>query len=134
MIKIEDFKDVYDTSLVISTIQGKLTEEAREAWMKTRMSHSQLFTLQDKKKKQEKSTAKIVPKEFHKYLDTIFSEQEVGKLPPRTEYDHKIEFNPGFEPRRGASFQQGPQHDLELKNSLMITSRKDLSKNRNPHK
>src|SRR5260370_8440998 len=102
MIKIEDFKDVYDTSLVISTIQGKLTEEAHEAWMKTRMFHSQLFALQDEKKKQEKSTAEIVPKEFHKYLDTIFLEREVG---------NKIKFNPSFEPRRAASFQKVPQHN-----------------------
>jgi len=31
----EPFEDIIDRSLVISAIEGKLTDEAREAWMKT---------------------------------------------------------------------------------------------------
>jgi len=103
---------------VISAITGKLTDEAREAWMKTRMSHSQLFALEEEKAKPKKTKEEIVPVEFHKYLDTVFSEREVGRLPPRTKYDHAIDLKPGFEPRRGAIFRTGPQHDTALREFL----------------
>jgi hypothetical protein len=90
-----------------------MTQEAREDWMKTRMSHSQLFALEEEKKK-ERPKEEIVPKEFWKYLDTVFSEREVGTLPPRSNYDHKIEMKPNYEPQRGAIYRQGPQHDAAL--------------------
>ena len=67
--------------------------------MKSRMSHSQLFTLDDEKKKQ-KPLEEIVSKEFHRYLHTVFSEREVGTLPSRTKYDHAIDLKPGFVPKR----------------------------------
>jgi len=38
--------------------------------MKTQMSHSQLFALEEEKKK-IKPKEEIVPIEFHKYLDTV---------------------------------------------------------------
>jgi len=47
------------------------------------MSHSQLFTLEEEKKK-IKPKEEIVLIEFHKYLNTVFSEREVGTLPPRS--------------------------------------------------
>jgi hypothetical protein len=95
----EILEEVYNTSLVISVIKGQMTKEAREDWMKTRMSHSQLFALEEEKKK-EHPKEEIVPKEFWKYLDTVFSEREVGKLPSRSNYNHKIEMKPGYEPQR----------------------------------
>ena len=78
-------------------IKGTLTDQAREDWMKTHMSHSQLFALEEEKVK-IKLKEEIVPKEFHRFLNTFFSERPVGKLPPRTKYDHQIDLKPGFEP------------------------------------
>ena len=75
------------------------------------MSHSQLFGLQEEKKKQEKPKEEIVPKEFHEYLETVFSEREVGRLPPRSRYDHKIDLKEGFIPMRGPLFRQTPDQD-----------------------
>ena len=103
--------------LVISYIKGSLTDEAREEWMKTQMSHSQLFALEEEKAK-FKPKEEIFPKEFHKFLNTVFSERPVGKLPPRSKYDHAIELKPGFEPMRGAIYRQGPVHDKALKDFL----------------
>ena len=91
----EPFELINVTSLVISVIKGELTDEAWKTWMKSRMSHSQLFALEDEKKKQ-KPPEEIVPKEFHKYLDTVFSEREVRTLLSRTKYDHAIDLKPGF--------------------------------------
>lgn len=67
--------------LVISLIDNKLTDEEQEEWLKTRMSHSQRFGLEEEKKKM-KPKEEIVPPEFRKYLNTVFSEREVGRLPP----------------------------------------------------
>jgi hypothetical protein len=113
----EILEEVYNTSLIISVIKGSMTKEAREDWMKTRMSHSQLFALEEEKKK-ERPKEEIGPKEFWKYLDTVFSEREVGKLPPRSSYDHKIEMKPGYEPQRGTLYRQSPQHDEALREFL----------------
>ena len=104
----EPLEEIYNVNLVISAIQGKLTADAREEWAKTRMSHSQLFALEEEKAKATKSKEEIVPVEFHKYLDTVFSEREVGRLPKRSRYDHAIDLKPGFEPKRGIIFRQGP--------------------------
>ena len=112
----EPFEDIINHSLIISAIEGKLTDEAREAWMKTQMTHSQLFALEEKKK--IKPAEEIVPKEFHKYLKTVFSEREVGTLPARSKYDHKINLKPGFEPKRGALFHQGPEQDKAIQEFL----------------
>jgi hypothetical protein len=66
--------------LVISYLGGKLTEQAKDDWVKTRMSHSQLFAVKQERAK-EKPAEQIIPKEFHQFLPTVFSEREVGKLP-----------------------------------------------------
>ena len=81
------------------------------------MSDSRLFALEDEKKKQ-KPAEEIVPKQFHKYLNTVFSEREVGTLPSRTKYDHAIDLKPGFVPRRGALFRQGPVQDKTAKDFI----------------
>lgn len=47
----ETFEDINEDSLVISTITEKMTNDARQDWMKTRMSHSQLFALEEEKAK-----------------------------------------------------------------------------------
>ena len=103
--------------LIISYIKETLTDQAREDWMKTRMSHSQLFALEEEKAK-IKPKEEIVPKEFHRFLDTVFSERPVGKLPPRTKYNHRIDLKPGFEPMRGAIYRQGPVHNKALQDFL----------------
>jgi hypothetical protein len=113
----EILEGVYNTSLVISMITGKITNDTREDWMKTRMSHLQLFALEEEKKK-ERPKEEIVSKEFWKYLNTVFSEREVGRLPSCSSYDHKIEMKPGYEPQRGVLYRQGPQHDQALREFL----------------
>jgi hypothetical protein len=85
--------------------------------MKTRMSHSQLFALEEEKKK-IKPAEEIVPVEFHKYLKTYSLKEKIGKLPPHSKYDHKIDLKPGFEPKRGVLFRQGPQQDQATREFL----------------
>jgi hypothetical protein len=75
------------------------------------MSHSQLFAVEDEHAK-EKPADQAVLKEFHEFLPTVFSEREIGTLPQRRPYDHKIELKPDFEPKIGPLFRQSPQNDL----------------------
>jgi hypothetical protein len=96
--------------LVISFIEGTLTDQAREDWMKTRMSYSQLFALEEEKAKY-RPKEEIVPKEFHRFLNTVFTERPLGQLPPRRSCDHKIIMKPGYIPKRGVIYRQGPEHD-----------------------
>ena len=96
------------------------------------MSHSQLFGLQEEKKKQEKSKEEIVPKEFHEYLETVFSEREVGRLPPRSRYDHKIDLKEGFIPMRGPLFHQTPDQDEHGKQRKRFHMKIRLATSLNP--
>jgi len=73
-----------------------MTPQATEDWISSRMSHLQLFAQNDKK--EEKPVEEIVPKEFHKYLMTVFAEREIGRLLPQTAYDHAIDLIPDFIP------------------------------------
>ena len=75
------------------------------------MSHSQLFGLQEEKKKQEKQKEEIIPKEFHEYLEMVFLEREVGRLPPPSCYDHKIDLKEGSILMSGPLFCQTPDQD-----------------------
>jgi hypothetical protein len=94
--------------LVISFIQGELTENAQETWIKSRMSHSQLFALK------EEVTKKKIPEELQKFVKTVFSERPIGTLPKRRSYDHKIDLKPDFIPKVGAIYCSGRQHDEAL--------------------
>ena len=109
--------DIYDQELAISYVQGKLTDQAKDDWVKTRMSHSQLFAVKEERAK-EKPADQAVPKEFHEFLPTVFSEREVGTLPKRRPYDHKIDLKPDFEPKIGPLFRQSRENDELAKEFL----------------
>ena len=85
--------------------------------MKTRMSHSQLFALEEEKQK-AKPITEIVPIELHQFIHTVFSEREIGQLPPRTKYNHAIDLKPDFIPQQGKIFRQGPIQDRALREFL----------------
>jgi len=80
MVQPVEDEEPDDQNLVISFIKGEMTPHATEDWISSRMSHLQLFAQNDKK--EEKPVKEIVPKEFHKYLKTVFTEREIGRLPP----------------------------------------------------
>src|ERR1700694_5586861 len=89
-----------DEELVISFIGNKLMEKAKEDWVKTKMSHSQLFAGQDRPE-DEKAATELVLKECHNFLDMVFTKREIGVLLKRRPFDHKIELKPGFKPQIG---------------------------------
>jgi hypothetical protein len=105
------------THIMASFIQDELTHESKEDWIKSRMSHSQRLGLEAEKAK-AKPANEIVPKELHEYLKSVFAEREVGQLPRKRSYDHKIDLQPDFVPKVGVLYCQGPHHDTALKEFL----------------
>jgi hypothetical protein len=82
--------------LVISFIQGKMTEEAEEIWINSIMPKSTTFK-QEKTEETQKLEEQI-PKEYHEFL-SVFSKQAASRTPIRKPWDHKIELKEGFEPK-----------------------------------
>src|SRR6267154_3842899 len=83
--------------LAISFIKGNATDEAREVWNKSKMNKAMLFAYKEEPKKETKTAAEIVPKEFHDFL-LVFSDKEALRMPKHTSYDHKIDLTPDFVP------------------------------------
>lgn len=102
------------TEICASFIHDELIQDSKDDWIKSRMTHSQRLGLEAEKAK-ARPVDQIVPKEFHNYLLTVFAEREIGTLPKRRSYDHKINLIPNFVAKRGVIYCQGPHHDKALK-------------------
>ncbi|KAF7762626.1 hypothetical protein Agabi119p4_9219 [Agaricus bisporus var. burnettii] len=82
----------------------------------------QLFN-QAEKKKTESDPAKAVPKRFHKFLK-VFNKVESEKLPPRRPWDHKIEVQTYFKPKRMPVYNLTPIERKELDKFIAENLRK----------
>ncbi|KXN81922.1 hypothetical protein AN958_03411 [Leucoagaricus sp. SymC.cos] len=56
---------------------------------------------------------KIVPKDYHQYLD-IFSEKKASRFPPDQKWNHKIELLPTFEAKPFPNYKLAPKELEEL--------------------
>ena len=121
----EDLYDL-DNELVISFIQGKpgneheLTDEwierqlnplviqsvtfedkstnITEQWIQDKMMKWQYLKNVEREQKRGKKAEDLVPKEFHDFLPTIFSERPIRTLPTGKSYNHAIDLKPDFKP------------------------------------
>src|SRR6266704_1698590 len=50
-------------------------------------------------KKQERPIKEVVPKVFHKFIPTVFSERPIGEFPIQKPYDHAIDLKEDFKPQ-----------------------------------
>ena len=71
------------------------------------------LAIKENDKKEEKTNKKIVPKEFHDYLD-IFSEEKAHRFPEPRSWDHKIEMQEGFKPKSFENYNLTPAEQIEL--------------------
>ncbi len=62
------------------------------------MMKSQYLKNVEHEQKRGKKPEDLVPKEFHDFLSTVFSERPIGTLPTRKPYDHAIDLKPDFKP------------------------------------
>jgi hypothetical protein len=110
-------EDVEDQDLVISYIKGEANKGVEEVWAKTRMTKSIQLAQKKERKKPKKPPEELVPKEFHEYL-SVFSEEEAGRFPERTAWDHAINLKEGFKPKSAHIYPMSPAEELELKGFL----------------
>ena len=68
----------------------------------------------ENRKQEEKTNKKLIPKEYHEYLD-VFSEEKAARFPESRSWDHKIEMKEGFEPKsfKNYNFTQAEQLKLD---------------------
>ena len=67
--------------------------------------------------KEEKTDKKLVPQEYHEYLD-VFSEEKAAQFPESRSWDHKIEMKEGFEPKSFKNYNLTPAEQLKLNKFL----------------
>lgn len=78
-------------------INKMMFQEEEFLEINTKILQSQIFTQQHGDKK-EQDPIKIVPPEFHNFLD-LFSEKKSERFPPEQPWDHQIEMLPTFVPK-----------------------------------
>ena len=81
--------------LIISFMEGEPTEETKEIWIDTTLTHSQAFAQKFDKKTDETDPTKIVPPEYHPWI-SVFSEEASSTLPAHKPWDHEIKLKPNF--------------------------------------
>ena len=83
-------KEQYSPSLdIASTLIESPSQPLSDQWIQDKMTKLQLLTYQENKGK-ERPVKEIVPKEFHEFISTVFSERPIGTLPTQKPYDHTI--------------------------------------------
>ena len=75
------------------------------------MTQSQYFATQRAQEWQKLSVKDLVPKEFHDFIPTVFSERPIEKLPTSKKYDHAIDLKPDFIPKIQKPFHLNPKEE-----------------------
>ncbi len=110
-------EEVEDQDLVISYIQGEATKTTREVWAKLKMTKSIELAQKKEEKKPQKTLEELVPEEYNKYL-SVFSEEEAGRFPEWTSWDHAINLKEGFKLKSAHIYPMSPAEEVELKKFL----------------
>jgi len=88
---------------------------AGEQWVKNKMTQSQYLASHEAQQRKKMDVKSLVPKEFHDFIPTVFSERPVGKLPTSKKYDHAIDLKPDFVPllvpKARKSFRLSPKEE-----------------------
>jgi hypothetical protein len=71
------------------------------------------LAIEENSKKMDKMDKKLVPAEYHEYLD-IFSEEKAHCFPKSRPWDHKIEMKEGFEPELFENYNLTPAEQIKL--------------------
>ena len=101
--------DDNEPSLLISLLDSL---EPEEIWINARTNVATELAAEENKKKEGVSPEKLVPEEYHEYLD-IFDEGKANRFPEERPWDHKIEMKEGFEPKSFKNYNLTPEEQLE---------------------
>src|ERR1700678_2389691 len=84
-----------DLSILIGLMDSM---EPEEVWINARTNVATELAAEENRKKEGIPIEKLVPEEYHEYLD-IFDEEKANRFPEERSWDHKIEMKEGFEPK-----------------------------------
>ena len=87
--------DKDDLSILIGLMDSM---EPEEVWINARTNVATELAAEENKKKEGIPIEKLVPEEYHEYLD-VFDEEKANRFPEERSWDHKIEMKEGFEPK-----------------------------------
>ena len=86
--------------------------EPEEIWINAQINVATEFAAEENKKKEGISPEKLVPEEYHEYLD-IFDKGKANQFPEERPWDHKIEMKEGFEPKSFKTYNLTPEEQIE---------------------
>src|SRR6202522_4028187 len=101
--------DKDDFSILIGLMDSM---EPEEVWINARTNVATELAVEENKKKEGIPTEKLVPEEYHRYLD-IFNEGKANRFPEERSWDHKIKMKEGFEPKSFKNYNLTPEEQLE---------------------
>ena len=103
-------QDLYLTNKDLNTILLELIEEGVQI---NKVPIAMELAAKENQKKEEKTNEKLVPQEYHKYLDVLI-EEKAAQFPESRSWDHKIEMKEGFEPKSFKNYNLTPAEQLKL--------------------
>ena len=86
--------------------------EPEKVWINARTNVATELAAEENKKKEGIPIEKLVPEEYHEYLD-VFDEEKANRFPEERSWDHKIEMKEGFEPKSFKSYNLTPEEQIE---------------------
>src|SRR6202522_798015 len=101
--------DKDDLSILIRLMDSM---EPEEVWINARTNIGTELAAEENKKKEGTPIEKLVPEEYHEYLD-VFDEEKANRFPEERSWDHKIEMKEGFEPKSLKSYNLTPEEQIE---------------------
>src|ERR1700678_3866239 len=101
--------DKDDLSILIGLMDSM---EPEEVWINARTNVATELAAEENKKKEGTPIEKLVPEEYHEYLD-VFDEEKANRFPEERSWDHKIEMKEGFEPKSFKSYNLTPEEQVE---------------------
>src|SRR6202789_2621471 len=101
--------DKDDLSILIGLMDSM---EPEEIWINARTNVATELAAEENKKKEGTPIEKLVPEEYHEYLD-VFDEEKENRFQEERSWYHKIEMKEGFEPKSFKSYNLTPEEQIE---------------------
>ena len=86
--------------------------EPEEVWINARTNVATELAAEENKKKEGIPIEKLVPEEYHEYLD-VFDEEKANRFPEERSWDHKIEIKEGLELKSFKGYNLTPEEQVK---------------------
>ena len=84
-----------------------------DIWINAKSNLAMDMAIKANLKKKEILVTKLVPLEYHEFLD-IFDEEKANRFPESRKWDHKIDMKEGFEPKAFKNYNLTAEEQVEL--------------------